>query len=570
MKLSRAFLPTLKETPADAVIPSHRLMIRAGLIRPLAAGVYSILPLGWKVLKKIMAIVREEMDRIGGQELHMPALNPAEIWDETGRNADFGDEIFRLKDRKDRPLVLAPTHEEIICDLARKFVKSYKDLPQMWYQIQNKFRDEPRPRSGVIRTRQFFMKDSYSLDSDEEGLDLSYRLHADAYRAIFSRCGLDFHVVGASSGLMGGKVSQEFMFESEFGEDTLAICECGYAANLEVASARIETAEYPSAPLQRVETPGKRTIGEVAGFLKKEPLRFAKAVVMVADGKTVMVLVRGDHELNENKLQSFLGAAVRPAHPEEILAACGAEAGFVGPVQPSGPVRILADQALAGQRDLVVGANLRDHHYTGAEPGRDFKVDAFGDFRNVSPGDACVSCGRPLRVANAIELGHIFKLGTKYSSAMKATFLDRNGKEKPIIMGSYGIGIERILAAAIEQGHDEKGLIWNSVLTPYHVHLIPVKMDNPEIVRVSESLYGTLGAESWECLLDDRSASPGFKFKDADLIGIPLQVVIGDRWIREKKLELRIRRTGETTLIDENELSPRIRDYFGAEREGAC
>lgn len=570
MKLSRAYLPTLKETPTDAVIPSHRLMIRAGLIRPLAAGVYSVLPLGWKVLKKIMAIVREEMDRIGGQELHMPALNPAEIWDETGRNADFGDEIFRLKDRKDRPLVLAPTHEEIICDLARKFVKSYKDLPQMWYQIQNKFRDEPRPRSGVIRTRQFFMKDSYSLDSDEEGLDLSYRLHAGAYRAIFRRCGLDFHVVGASSGLMGGKVSQEFMFESEFGEDTLAICECGYAANLEVASARIETAEFPSAPLTRVETPGKRTIGEVSGFLKKEPLRFAKAVLMVVDGKTVMVLVRGDHELNESKLQSFLGAAVRPAHPEEILAACGAEAGFVGPVQPSGTVRILADQALAGQRDLVVGANLRDHHFTGAEPGRDFKVEAFGDFRNVSPGDACGSCGRPLRVTNAIELGHIFKLGTKYSSAMKATFLDRNGKEKPIIMGSYGIGIERILAAAIEQGHDDKGLIWNSVLTPYHVHLIPVKMDNPEIVRVSESLYGALGAESWECLLDDRSASPGFKFKDADLIGIPLQVVIGDRWIREKKLELRIRRTGETVLIGENELSSRIRGYFGAEREGAC
>jgi prolyl-tRNA synthetase len=569
LKLSRAYLPTLKEIPADAVIPSHRLMIRAGLIRPLAAGVYTVLPLGWKVMKKIMSIVREEMDKIGAQELHMPALNPVEIWDETGRNADFGDEIFRLKDRKDRPLLLAPTHEEIVCDLARKFVKSYKDLPQMWYQIQNKFRDEPRPRSGVIRTRQFFMKDSYSLDSDEQGLDLSYRLHADAYRAIFRRCGLDFHVVGASSGLMGGKVSQEFMFESEFGEDTLAICECGYAANLDIASAKCEPADSASAPLALAETPGQRTIEEVSAFLKKPSSRFAKALLMVADGKTVMVLVRGDHDLNEHKLQAFLGSAVRSAHPEEILAACGAEAGFVGPVRPSGKVRILADDALRGQSDLVVGANRKDHHFTGAEPGRDFSVETFTDFRNVVPGDACASCGRPLRVVHAIELGHIFKLGVKYSAAMKATFLDKTGKEKPIIMGSYGIGIERIMAAAIEQGNDEKGLIWNSVLAPYHVHFIPVKMDNPEIVRIAESLYETLMSESWECLLDDRAASPGFKFKDADLIGIPLQVVIGERWIRERKLELRVRRTGETVLIDEAELSGRIRAYFGEKRECA-
>jgi prolyl-tRNA synthetase len=567
LKLSRAYLPTLKETPSDAVIPSDRLMIRAGLIRPLAAGVYPWLPLGWKVMRKIMDIVREEMDRIGAQELQMPALNPIEIWDETGRNADFGDEMFRLKDRKDRPLVLAPTHEEIICDLARKFVKSYKDLPQMWYQIQTKFRDEPRPRSGVIRTRQFFMKDSYSLDGDEAGLDRSYRLHADAYRAIFTRCGLDFHVVGASSGLMGGKVSQEFMFESEFGEDTLAICECGYAANLDVASARCESVDAPSADLALVETPDRRTIEEVSGFLKRPADRFAKALLMVAGAKPVMVLVRGDHELNENKLQSFLGAPVRAAHPEEIREACGVDAGFIGPVKPASPIRVLADEALRGQRDLVVGANRKDHHLTGAEDGRDFTVEKYGDFRNAAAGDRCASCGRPLRVVHAIELGHIFKLGTKYSAAMKATFLDKAGKEKPVIMGSYGIGIERILAAAIEQGNDDKGLIWNPVLAPYHVHLIPVKMDNPEIVRVAELLYESLRNASWECLLDDRAASPGFKFKDADLIGIPLQVVVGDRWIREKKLELRVRRTGETVLIEESELPGRIRAHFGRPAE---
>ena len=563
MKLSQAYIPTQKEVPSDAVIPSHQLMIRAGLIRPLAAGVYSYLPLGWKVMKKIMSIVREEMDRIGAQELHMPVLNPVEIWDETGRNADFGDEIFRLKDRKNRGLLLAPTHEEIICDLARKFVRSYKDLPQMWYQIQTKFRDEPRPRSGVIRTRQFFMKDSYSLDVDEDGLDRSYRLHGQAYEAIFRRCGLDFHIVGASSGLMGGKVSQEFMFESRFGEDTLAICDkCGYAANIDVAVSTCPEVTGEPGKLERVHTPDKRTIVEVSGFLGKSEAHFVKSLAVVANGEILLILVRGDHELNENKLQSYLGAASRPANPEEIIQSLGTEPGFIGPVQPKSPVRVLADLSLKNQHNWITGANQKDFHFTGVEPGRDCKVEAYSDFRCVVQGDSCTACGGRLRVVHAIELGHIFKLGVKYSSAMKANFLDARGKENPAVMGSYGIGIERILAAAIEQGNDEKGIIWNGILTPYHVHIIPVKVDNAEIVQLAERLYSNLLEAGFDCLLDDRPVSPGYKFKDADLIGLPLQAVIGEKWLKEGRIEVKDRKTGMKEFLSEKDLMTYVRRFY--------
>jgi prolyl-tRNA synthetase len=530
-------------------------MIRAGLIRPLAAGVYSYLPLGWKVMKKIMSIVREEMDKIGAQELHMPVLNPVEIWDETGRNTDFGDEIFRLKDRKNRPLLLAPTHEEIICDLARKFVKSYKDLPQMWYQIQNKFRDEPRPRSGVIRTRQFFMKDSYSLDVDEKGLDASYQLHASAYRSIFKRCELDFYVVGASSGLMGGKASQEFMFESKFGEDTLVICgHCGYAANLDVADSLCESVDYQIAEIQLIHTPEKRTLNEVSDFLKKPKAQFVKSLLYVAGNEILLILLRGDHELNEAKLQSFTGASIRPAHPEEIMETCGVAAGYIGPVGLKKNVRILSDFALANRHQFIVGSNRKDYHFVGAELNRDFVPDTFVDLRNVVEGDLCKSCRNPLRVVHAIELGHIFKLGTKYSSAMNANFLDNKGKKTAIVMGSYGIGIERILAAAIEQGNDEKGIVWNSVLAPYQVQIIPLKMDNIEIVEYSEKLYMKLIDSGVDCLIDDRTVSPGVKFKDADLLGVPFQVIIGERWIKEKKIEFKPRKTGKVEFFGEKEL----------------
>jgi prolyl-tRNA synthetase len=561
LKLSQAYLPTQKEIPSDAVIPSHRLMIRAGLIRPLAAGIYTILPMGWKVMLKVMAVVREEMNKIGAQELHMPALNPVEIWDETGRNADFGNEIFRLKDRKDRPLLLAPTHEEIICDLARKYVRSYKDLPQIWYQIQNKFRDEPRPRSGVIRTRQFFMKDSYSLDADEKGLEESYRLHERAYRAIFSRCGLKFHVVGASSGLMGGKVSQEFMLESDSGEDTLVLCDaCGYAANQDVAASTAVPVAAETAVLREAETPDRRTIEEVSDFLGLPKERFAKALFYVAGGERVLVLLRGDHDLNENKLQSVMGAPVRPAHPEEIKDTFGIEAGFIGPVRIPKPVRILADEALRGQHGLVTGANREHFHLTGVEFDRDFRVETFVDARLVLAGEACRTCGKPLRVAHAIELGHIFKLGTKYSAAMKAEFLDPSGKAKPIIMGSYGIGIERIIAAAIEQGHDEAGIVWNSAIAPYAVHLIPIKMDQESVRSAADQLYGRIREAGFECLYDDRSVSPGVKFKDADLLGIPVRLVLGKTWTDQGLIEFKLRKAGSPAeTVSEDGLIDRLR-----------
>jgi prolyl-tRNA synthetase len=460
-------------------------------------------------------------------------------------------------------LLLAPTHEEIICELARKFIRSYKDLPQTWYQIQTKFRDEPRPRSGVIRTRQFFMKDSYSLDADDAGLDKSYRLHAQAYEAIFRRCGLAFHVVGASSGLMGGKVSQEFMFESPFGEDTLAICgKCGYSANLDVATSICAPVQPDPEELARVHTPGKRTIEEVAGFLGKPKTHFAKSLAYAAGGEILLVLLRGDHELNETKLQAFLRTTARPAHPEEILSTLGVEPGFIGPVRPKSKIRILADLTLKEQLHWITGANEKDYHFTGVNPGRDCEIEAYADFRCASPGDACRECGAGLRVVNAIELGHIFKLGVKYSSAMKANFLDTGGKENPVVMGSYGIGIERILAAAIEQGNDEKGIIWNRILTPYHVHVIPVKAESPEIVKLAERLHVLFSDSGLDCLIDDRPVSPGFKFKDADLIGVPIQVIIGEKWLKEGLIEIKERKTGMKEFIPEGDVPPYVQKYY--------
>jgi len=559
LRLSSAYIPTQKEIPSDAVIPSHRLMLRAGLIRPLAAGIYTYLPLGWKLMQKVMTVIREEMDRIGAQEIHMPALNPIELWDETGRNAAFGDEMFRLRDRKKREMSLAPTHEEIICDLARKFVKSYRDLPQIWYQIQTKFRDEPRPRSGVVRARQFFMKDAYSLDADAKGLDRSYDLHAEAYRRIFTRCGLKFYVVGASSGLMGGSSSQEFMLESLHGEDTLVLCtQCDYAANLEVAESRSSEVSFSSEELEKVHTPGRRTIEEVSEFLGRPKTQFMKSLVYYAGSKPVMVLLRGDHELNEAKLMGFLKDTVRPAHPDEIKGICGAEAGFIGPVRPARPIETVADAALKGQEGLITGANENDFHLKGIAPDRSVPDLIYADLRNVVPDDDCIQCGGPLRVTHAMELGHIFKLGTKYSESMKALFLDPSGRSIPIIMGSYGIGVERIIAAAIEQNHDEKGMVWDKILAPYQVHLIALNMDEETVRRTAENLYDALLSREIETLFDDRNVSAGFKFKDADLMGMPVQVVIGAKGIDENRFEIRCRKTGETFQAPEESLAEKI------------
>ena len=548
MRFSTSFFPTLKETPSEANILSHQLMLRAGLIRPLAAGVYSFLPLGYRVMKKVMQIIREEMDAIGGQEFHLPALNPAELWEETDRLQAFGDIIFRLQNR---PLVLAPTHEEVICSIARNEVRSYKDLPQIWYQIQTKFRNEPRPRSGVLRGRQFTMKDSYSLDASWEGLDRSYELHAEAYKKIYSRCGLKFFIVGASSGAMGGTGSQEFMVESPAGEDTVALCDaCGYAANLEVATSGLQGVSGDGGKaLEEIYTPNVRTIDQLAEFLHTDTKCLAKSLVYKHDGKPVLILMVGNDQLNETKLQAALGGTVEPFDPSELKALTGADAGSIGPVGLKG-FRIFADLRLKGAKGLISGANKNDYHLANIDMDRDVKVDGYFDLRTVTPGEPCPQCGAAIRIIHAIEVGHIFKLGTRYSDSMKATFLDKNGEERPIIMGSYGIGVERIIAAHIEQHHDDSGITWDPAIAPFHVHLIAVNTDNPSLVTFADQLYEDIKRAGLEVIYDDRvEVSPGYKFNDADLLGVPVQVIIGERHFASGNVELKIRRTGERKIV---------------------
>lgn len=562
MKLSKAFIPTLKETPAEAETPGHQLMLRAGLIRPLAAGVYSYLPLGWRVLLKAANIIREEMDGIGGQEFFLPALNPIEIWEQTGRAEGFGDDMFRLRDRKGRQLCLAPTHEEIIGHIVRSELRSYRDLPQIWYQIQTKFRDEPRPRSAVLRARQFIMKDSYSLDVDEAGLDRSYQSHLEAYKRIFTRCGLDFFIVGASSGLMGGTGSQEFMVASPSGEDTAALCDrCGYAANIEVASSIAERLEIQDADPVEVYTPGKRSIEEVSRFLGLPSERLMKSLMYMADDEPVAILLRGDHEANESKLASIFGTKFRPARPEEVLALAKANIGFIGPMGLEG-VRTVADLALKDQGGFTTGANKDDYHIKGIFPGRDFPVHSYEDVRTVKGGEGCPNCGQPLRVGAAIEVGHIFKLGTKYSESLGATFLDAKGEKRPIVMGSYGIGLERIMASAIEQNHDEHGIVWPLSIAPYQIHILPVNPFHDETSQVAEELYRGLLAVGCEVLIDDRNERAGAKFKDADLIGIPIRVTIGQRGLEEGKVEIRLRATGEVISTPKSEALTKARQLL--------
>ncbi|HUL44622.1 MAG TPA: proline--tRNA ligase [Bacteroidota bacterium] len=550
MRLSKNFIPTVKEIPSDATIPSHQLMLRAGMIRPLGAGVYSFLPLGYRAVKKVMDIIRDEMDAIGGQEFHLPALNPVEFWEETGRVKAFGETMFHIKNR---PLVLAPTHEEIICSIAKNHLKSYRDLPQIWYQIQTKFRNEPRPRSGVIRGRQFLMKDSYSLDATWKDLDKSYNLHAEAYRKIFTRAGLKFFVVGASSGAMGGNASQEFMIESSSGEDTCAVCDkCGYAANLEVATSRMEkpARAAENKPVEEIHTPGVKTIDELKAFLNVDDARLAKSLIYMKENKPVLILMLGNDQLNESKLLSVLGTDARPSHPDELMALTGADAGSIGPIGLSG-FTIIADKRLEGANNLISGANKNDYHLANIDLQRDVKLQGFHDLRTVSEGEPCPECGTPLRIVNAIELGHIFKLGTKYSDAMHAFFLDEGGKEHPIIMGSYGIGVERIIACHIEQSHDRNGIIWNKTLAPFHVHLVLVNGNNEKVVSTAELLYEKLEDSLIDVLYDDRrDVSPGFKFKDADLLGMPLQIIVGEKHVSSGKVETKDRRTGNREIME--------------------
>ncbi|HEY3039908.1 MAG TPA: proline--tRNA ligase [Pyrinomonadaceae bacterium] len=574
MRWSQNFIPTLREDPADAEVVSHKLLLRAGLIRQLGAGIYSYLPLAQRVALKVMQILREEMNRIGGQEFYLPALHPAEIWQESGRWDSIGDDMFRLKDRKDADMCLGMTHEEVFTTIARNELRSYKQLPQVWYQIQVKFRDEPRPKSGLMRLRTFIMKDAYSFDVDKAGLDKSFIDQREAYKRIFSRCGIQFSIVEASSGAMGGSESNEFVARTDAGEDLIASCpNCGYAANLEKATSRLAPLKDlvgPEAP-EEFPTPGVRTIEDLAKFpggAKAEAQ--IKSLVYVAtinhEPKPVLALVRGDHQLHETKLADSLAAtALRTAHPEEIRELLGAGAGSLGGVgaknrakQANLQLLIVADLALKNRRNMTTGANKDDHHLRGVEIARDIRPDKWADLRGVVSGEGCPHCeqGR-LEVFKAMEIGHIFKLGTKYSESMGATVLTEEGKPVPIIMGSYGIGVERIITAAIEQHHDADGIIWPKSIAPFNVVVTVTNMKDQGLRETAEKLYKDLQRAGLEVLLDDRDERAGVKFKDADLIGIPYRITIGKK-AADGVVELFERQTKTSKDVKLSEIVSRV------------
>ena len=563
---SQLFIPTLREAPADAEVASHKFLLRGGYVRQLGAGLYSFLFLGHRAELKITRIVRQEMDKIG-QEFYLPAMHPRELWEASGRWAGMGDNMFRLKDRKGAEFCLGMTHEEVMTEIASKELRSYKQLPQIWYQIQAKFRDEPRPRSGLLRVRQFTMKDSYSFDLDAGGLDVSYKKHYDAYCRIFDRCGLTYVVVEAHSGAMGGSQSNEFMVYTDAGEDLIVSCpKCRYAANIEKATSRLDAVEdYPAvgdgAPAP-VHTPGMKTIEDVARFLNVSPKNKMKTLALMAvaheDGKEikatpVILFLRGDHQLNEAKLVAVLGGAeTRPMQAEEIQAVFNSPAGFLGPIgmnerQYKGiKAQVFVDRALLGRKNLIAGANKEDYHLRNVTPGRDFAVaeDQWADLRAVAAGEGCPNCGTPLVVAKAVEIGHIFKLGDKYSESMGARVLDKDGKEVKLIMGCYGIGIERILTAAIEQNHDERGFWLPASIAPFHVVVVVINSKDKAQAEAAEKIAGELEAEGLDILLDDRDERPGVKFNDADLIGVPARVIVGKK-AAEGVVEVVLRSTGE-------------------------
>jgi len=565
MRWSQTFIPTLREEPAEAEVPSHRLLLRAGYVRQVAAGVYAHLFLAQRSLLKVMRIIREEMNAIGAQEFYLPALNPVELWKESGRYQSYGETLFKLTDRNQHEMCLGVTHEEEMTNIARNELRSYKQLPQIWYQIQEKFRDEPRPKSGLLRLREFWMKDSYSFDVDDAGLDISYQKHYRAYQRIFERCGLKFVVVEAFSGTMGGTHSHEFAAPTEAGEDSLAISECGYAANLEKAEGQAPPVEdLPGdAPPEPFPTPGQKTIDDLANFTGESPRRLMKTLVYVVESKPVVLLLRGDHTLSETKLTTALGTDVfRPATPEEALALHGAHLGSLGPVGLKG-VRILADRALQGRKNLITGANRDDTHLRNVTPGRDFQAE-YRDLRVVTTGDLCPRCGRPLQIRIAVELGHIFKLGRRYSETMHATVLDENGKEIPLVMGSYGIGVERILSAAVEQNHDQDGMFLPRVIAPFDVILTAANMDDADLRAAAEKLYEEMLAHSVDVLFDDREERPGVKFKDADLIGVPYRVTLGKRKFAQGLAEIFQRSTKRVRDVKLSEVVERLQvEYLG-------
>ncbi|RLA77994.1 MAG: proline--tRNA ligase [Deltaproteobacteria bacterium] len=571
MRYSRYLLPTLREDPAEAEVTSHKLMIRAGMIRKVAAGIYDFLPLGLRVLRKVEAIIREEMNRAGAQEVLLPVVLPADLWRESGRWDEYGKEMLRFKDRGDRDYCLGPTHEEAVTDLVRREVRSYKQLPLCLYQIQVKFRDEMRPRFGIMRAREFIMKDAYSFDADEAGAEESYRKMYEAYCRIFRRCGLRFRAVEADTGLIGGRFSHEFMVLASTGEDVIVSCDrCDYAANLEraeIGDLPTPAEDEPLEELRSVETPGRRTVEEVTSFLGVPPERLVKTLIFKTEDGVVAALVRGDHEVNEVKLRNHLGVrSLELADEETIREVTGGPLGFSGPVGLK--VRKIADKALKGMRNLVVGGNEEDLHLMGANFGRDFEVDEFADIRKAQQGDPCPRCeGGRLQISRGIEVGHIFKLGTKYSEAMGATFLDQEGKERPFVMGCYGIGVGRTVAAAIEQNHDSDGIIFPASIAPFHIYLLPVNSKDPEVMGVAEDLYRDLTAQGLEVLFDDRDERAGVKFKDADLLGIPFRVTVSERNLKDGKVEVRHRKTKEVTLIQLQEAVQQLREMVHRELE---
>jgi len=565
MYFSKLLIPTLREDPGESEVISHKLMMRAGLIRRLAAGIYNYLPLGYRVIKKIENIIREEMDRAGAQEVFLPMVLPAELWQETGRWEKYGKELLRLKDRNDRDFCLGPTHEEVVTDIVRREVKSYRQLPLNLYQIQTKFRDEIRPRFGLMRGREFIMKDAYSFDRDEQGAELSYKKMYDAYMAIFRRCGLVFKPVEADTGLIGGSFSHEFMVLADTGEEAIVSCDtCGYAANMEKAEA--SPPPQPSLfegegmgmggggellPLEKRITPGKKSVEDVAAFLGVTPGQLVKTLIVRGGDRVAAVLLRGDHELNEVKIAKFFDTTdVQLLSPEEVEKVTGAPSGFSGPVGLK-KIQIIADHAIKGMVNFVVGGNEKDIHLINVNLSRDFSPAQFADIRKVKEGDGCVRCenGR-LVIVRGIEVGHTFKLGTRYSEAMGATYLDESGRPQHIIMGCYGIGVGRTMAAAIEQNHDKDGIKWPPAIAPFKVIILPLNMDSERTMSKAEVLYKGLEDDGIEVVMDDRDERPGVKFKDADLLGIPYQIVIGDKGLNRGIIEIKNRTTREVSEVE--------------------
>jgi len=550
MRVSNLFGKTQREVPAEAETASHQLLLKAGMIYQVAAGIYSYLPLGWRVLKKIAGIIRDEMDKAGGQELFMPVLQPLELWQETGRDLAFGKGLFTLSDRRERKLVLGPTHEEVITELVKYNVQSYRDLPLLLYQIQTKFRDEPRPRAGLIRIREFLMKDLYSFDTDEDGLNQSYSKMLQAYKNIYDRCGLPSLLVEADSGAIGGKESHEFMVITEGGEDEIIYCNsCQYAANVEKAESKkskIKTGK--PLPREEVATPGAGTIEQVADFLKIPKSHTLKAVFYIADGKLVFIVIRGDIGVNEVKLKNALGCFdLRLATEVEVIKA-GIVAGAASPIGIKG-IKIIADDSITSGTNFVAGANKPETHFRNVNYPRDFKADLVTDIAQARAGDGCPRCKGKLLSTRGIEVGHVFKLGTFLSEKLGALFIDQNGTSHPIIMGCYGIGLDRLLAAAIEHNHDDKGIIWPLSIAPYQVYLCPLYQENKKVEAVAEKLYAKLEAEGLEVLFDDRRESPGVKFNDADLLGIPIRVTISPRTLEKNSVEIKKRSEKEAELV---------------------